>query len=83
MPSLLDDSEPSGETALAGPEQESQQAPPDSLEVDDCDDNMSLIAARQASGRPPCRQVPSECLFRPAGLRPPNQPRPPPSPTVR
>ena len=59
MASLLGDSEPSVETRSAVTAQESELAPRDSIEVDPCDKDTRLFAARLAHGRPWGLQCPS------------------------
>ena len=53
MPSLLGVSQPTGENPLDDPDKESEQAPPDSFEIDAGDEDLALLAPRQALGRPP------------------------------
>ena len=52
MPSLLGDSQPIGDTTLADPDQESEQAPPDSFEIDAGDDDMALFTPAKPPADP-------------------------------
>ena len=75
MPALNGDSQPTGETPWVDPDQESEQAPPDSFEIDAGDEDMAHFTPRQAPGRPPGRQGPSARNAPgrpPAGLMAPN-----------
>ena len=43
MPYLLRDSQPTVETPLVDPDQESEQPPPDSFEIDASDEDMAIF----------------------------------------